>query len=249
MTVKSAYRGKGSTQRESIPKSRELDDSVRIFIVAEVRLYREGLADVLQREESFRVVGATPFGPETTEAIGRASPDVVLLDMQIRDSLRLIRTISEAARGAGVIALAVPEVDRYLLNCVEAGAAGYVTQDQSIEDVTAAVRSAACGEAVVSPRMAARLLRHVSALAAGVSPSEPLARLTPRERDIAARVERGLSNKQIARELSIEVATVKNHVHNILEKLHVNRRSEAAARLRAYDFAHSTNLEEGLPEL
>ena len=222
---------------------------VRVFIVAEVRLYRDGLAQVLEHEEGMSVAGAMACAPDVVGRVRAEAPDVVLLDMEAPDALGLVRSLTGDAAGTRVIALAVPDRDHYLLSCVEAGAAGYVTRDQSVEDVAATIRSVARGEANVSPRMVARLLQHVSALAAGVAPAEPTSRLTAREREIVQLIDHGMSNKQIARELGIELATVKNHVHNVLEKLHVNRRSEAVARMRAHDLARGLRLDEGLPEI
>jgi two-component system, NarL family, nitrate/nitrite response regulator NarL len=113
----------------------------------------------------------------------------------------------------------------------EEGTAGYVPRDAGLADLEACVHSVARGEALYTPRMAAALLRRIAALAAERRPQPPRAKLTLREREIAALMREGLSNKEIASVLSIEASTVKNHVHNILAKLDVHRRAEAAARL------------------
>src|SRR5439155_827652 len=105
-------------------------------------------------------------------------------------------------------------------------------REASIDDLVTVIESVARGEAICSPRVAAGLLRRVAALAAGHGGDLPRAQLTNREREIVRLIDNGLSNKEIARALGIEVATVKNHVHNILEKLQVHRRGEAAARVR-----------------
>jgi two-component system nitrate/nitrite response regulator NarL len=155
----------------------------------------------------------------------------VLLDMTVEDSLRLAQVLSESA---SVVALAIAETETSVIACAEAGAVGYVPRDASLADVAAVLRSVAAGETVCSPRIAAGLLRRLGARAAGAAAgaSEPTASLTPREVQILALIEQGMSNKEIARRLCIAVATVKNHVHNILEKLQVQRRAEAAAHLR-----------------
>jgi len=158
---------------------------------------------------------------------------VVLLDTAIPDNVWIVRALVAAVPGPKVVALAVPEVEREVLACAEAGVAGYVTREGSVEDLVAAVESVARGEMVISPRMAATLLQRVATLALEQSPAAIEARLTTREVEILDLIDQGLSNKEIARRLTIELSTVKNHVHNILEKLNVTRRGEAAARARA----------------
>jgi DNA-binding NarL/FixJ family response regulator len=205
----------------------------RVLIVAHIRLYREGLAEMLQAEERIDVVGTAAGADEAVDALRREDPDVVLLDMAIPDNVWLVRALVAAVPGTKVVALAVPDVEREVLACAEAGVAGYVTREGSVEDLVAAVESVARGEMLCSPRMAATLLQRVATLALERSPAGIEARLTGRELQILDLIDQGLSNKEIARRLTIELSTVKNHVHNILEKLNVTRRGEAAARARA----------------
>jgi DNA-binding NarL/FixJ family response regulator len=208
-------------------------DVTRVLFVAEIRLYREGLADMLRAEPGIDVVATASGADEAVRALRELAPDVVLIDMAIPDNAWLVRALVAAVPGTRVVALAVPEVEREVLACAEAGVAGYVTRDGSIEDVVAAVESAARGELLCSPRMAATLFQRVATLALERSPQSIESRLTTRELEILDLIDQGLSNKEIARRLTIELSTVKNHVHNILEKLNVSRRSEAAARARA----------------
>ena len=205
----------------------------RVVIVAEIRLYREGLADMLRGEPEIEVVAIASGADEAVRALRDLAPDVVLIDMAIPDNVWLVRALVAAVAGTRVVALAVPDVEREVLACAEAGVAGYVTRDGSVEDVVAAVESAARGELLCSPRMAATLFQRVATLALERSPASIESRLTNRELEILDLIDQGLSNKEIARRLTIELSTVKNHVHNILEKLNVSRRSEAAARARA----------------
>lgn len=206
---------------------------IRVLIVAHIRLYREGLAQMLQEERRIAVVGTAVGADEAVLALREHEPDVVLLDMAIPDNVWLVRALVAAVPGTKVVALAVPEVEREVLACAEAGVAGYVTREGSVEDVVEAVESVARGEMLCSPRMAATLLQRVATLALERSPESIEARLTRRELEILDLIDQGLSNKEIARRLTIELSTVKNHVHNVLEKLNVNRRGEAAARARA----------------
>jgi len=205
----------------------------RVVVVAEIRLYREGLADMLRGEPGMDVAATASGVDEAVRALREHEPDVVLIDMAIPDNAWVVRALVAAVPGTRVVALAVPEVEREVLACAEAGVAGYVTRDGSLEDVVVAVESAARGELLGSPRMAATLFQRVATLALERSPESIESRLTARELEILDLIDQGLSNKEIARLLTIELSTVKNHVHNILEKLNVSRRSEAAARARA----------------
>jgi DNA-binding NarL/FixJ family response regulator len=145
----------------------------------------------------------------------------------------MIRAVAEQAPATRVVVLGLPAGDQALLDCAEAGAAGYVSRDASLADLKAALQSAVLGELRCTPRDAAALLRRVALLAAQRSGPAPTgAALTQREVEIAGLIDGGLSNKEIARRLGIEVSTVKNHVHNILEKLQVHRRGEAVSQLR-----------------
>ena len=171
--------------------------------------------------------------PPDPAPLSAIDPDVVLFDISPPGSLGEVRRVAAAVPAARVVALAVGESENQVVACAEAGADGYVTRDQSVEDVLAVIGAVTRGELICSPRIAGALLQRLGRLAAerGSAPvDEPPVRLTAREREIVVLIDRGMSNKQIARTLTIEVATVKNHVHNILEKLHVTRRDEAVAR-------------------
>jgi DNA-binding NarL/FixJ family response regulator len=146
----------------------------------------------------------------------------------------LARALRSVAPDTKVVALGVSEVDEEVMPLVEAGVAGYVTRDSSLDQLATSVLGVADGGPLCSPRMVGAFLRRIAALSAEAQRPDtaPGAHLTAREFEIVGLIDRGLSNKQIAHELCIELPTVKNHVHNILEKLRVTRRGEAAARLR-----------------
>jgi DNA-binding NarL/FixJ family response regulator len=146
-----------------------------------------------------------------------------------------------ALDGANVVALAVPDLEADVLTCAEAGVSAYVTREQPISALTETILGVARGEAICSARMAATLLRRIATLAVERRPEPPDRRLTERELDVVGLIDQGLSNKLIAGRLCIEVSTVKNHVHSILEKLQVNRRGEAAARVRATTVLRATD--------
>jgi two-component system, NarL family, nitrate/nitrite response regulator NarL len=211
----------------------------RIFIVADIRLYREGLARCLG--ENYDVVGAASDGRDAVQGVSELRPELVLLDMAMLESAGTVRAIGELAPEVRVVALAVPETEGHVLACAEAGISGYVPREASLGDLVATIDSIASGEVVCSPRIVAGLFRRVARLAAERPPDSPHTLLTNREAQIVALIDEGLSNKEIARRLFIEVATVKNHVHNILEKLQVHRRAEAAATVRGWHSGQQLN--------
>jgi two-component system, NarL family, nitrate/nitrite response regulator NarL len=202
--------------------------SVRVLVVDDTRLHRDDLTDRLGREPSILdAAGASDL--ESARLLLRSEGfGVVLVNMATSDSLAICRELSAAAP---IVAVAVAGADDEMVACAEAGVSGYLLRDQPYAELVAVIAAAARGETYCPPRVAAALMRRVGTLAAHRAPSGA-GRLTPREREILGLIDQGLSNKEIARRLSIEVRTVKNHVHNLLEKLKVHRRGEAAAMLR-----------------
>ena len=213
---------------------------VTVLVVGDVRLYRDGIAGVLAARDRVRVVGVAGGVAEALTLACAERPRVVLFDAATPGMLDAAREIGRAS-GAALVAFAVRDTERAVTACAEAGLAGYVTCAGTFDELVAALGVVARGEVACAPHMAAALFRRVGALAGERHASADAADaggLTGREREIAALLERGLSNKEIARALGIEVATVKNHVHHILDKLRVARRGEAAASLRR---AHSAS--------
>jgi DNA-binding NarL/FixJ family response regulator len=132
-----------------------------------------------------------------------------------------------------VIAFAIGDEEQDAILCAEAGAAGYVSREASVEDLVSTIVRVAEGEFPCTPRIAALLAQRVSSLAASRDENALATSLTAREREVLRLVDEGLSNKEIARQLGIGVSTVKNHVHNILDKTQASGRGQAAARVRA----------------
>jgi DNA-binding NarL/FixJ family response regulator len=199
-------------------------------IVADVRLYREGMRASLSNRPPFVVVGAVATVAEALSLTAAAAPHVVIVDMATRGRLDVVRSIRDAAPGVHIVGFGVEEIESEILACAEAGLAGYVPCDASLDDLVARIDSVCRGELLCTPRMAATLFRRLEIREAERPPAGPLD-LTIREREVLALIDRGLSNKEIAVQLHIEVSTVKNHVHNLLEKLQVPSRMHAAARL------------------
>jgi two-component system, NarL family, nitrate/nitrite response regulator NarL len=213
-------------------RGREAPVPLRLFVVTGIRLYREGLAEILARLPDIDEVGTAEDGRNGLAGVSRFRPHIVLLDMSLLDSLETARAMARGTPSAKVVALAVPETQAHVLACAEAGIAGYVPREGSLHDLVTTLRHVVRGEAVCSPHIAAGLLRRVAALSERAAP-RPIARLTEREREIVDLVAMGMANREIANQLGIELCTVKNHVHNILEKLGVRHRNEVAA------FTHS----------
>jgi DNA-binding NarL/FixJ family response regulator len=202
-----------------------------VFVAGQIRLYAKGLAALLGSGDGIQVVGMGCNRREILAGIAQLEPDVVLLDPSMPDGIAVIRELA-LAQEMRVIALGCPEDDAQIIACAEAGACGFLTPDATIGDLVAAIDGAGEGELLCTPKMAGALLRRVTALAAGRSAGTPASNLTMRELQVVRLIDEGMSNKQIAAQLEIELSTVKHHVHNILAKLEVARRSEAVAHLR-----------------
>jgi two-component system, NarL family, nitrate/nitrite response regulator NarL len=199
--------------------------SAHVFIVSSRRLYRDALADALGRR-GVQIVGT---GSSVERAAARTGTAVVVVDLPLREGLLATKRLRQQKSPAKVLLLGVPETAGPVIACAEAGVAGYLPDDSSFDDLVAAIESVACGETLCPPRVVASLFSRLAALAARRLPTGPR-QLTRREMQVLDLIEQGLSNKEIAQYLCIELQTVKNHVHNILRKLDVHRRDEAVAR-------------------
>jgi two-component system nitrate/nitrite response regulator NarL len=209
--------------------------TVDVFIVAGVRLYRQGLASALNGDDRFRVVGTAVGLADGLSEMTRLDPTpaVALLDIGIGPGLESARHLRDVLPEVRLVALSLDEKDETVVALAEAGVAGFVTSDTSLDGLMTTVECVARGGARCSPRATAALVRRLASLAQDRRPESRGDQLTPRERQIVALIDRGLSNKEIATELHIELATVKNHVHSVLDKLQVRRRGAAAAAIRA----------------
>jgi DNA-binding NarL/FixJ family response regulator len=202
------------------------------LVVSDIRLYRQGLTEMLGRDGRLEVCGNAAIGAEALELAGRMHPNVVLMDMAVPDGLETIRRMPAVSPEAKVIALGISENRNDVLACAEAGAAGYVCRQSSLDDLVTAVEGALCGELACSPQIAGALFLRVGALGRGSGgPPDPAA-LTPREAELCQVLAEGLTNQEIAGRLGIQLSTVKAHVHNVLEKLGAHSRGEAVAKLR-----------------
>jgi DNA-binding NarL/FixJ family response regulator len=210
----------------------------RVALVVQIELYREALARALPGC-GLDVVGCASPGPETATMARGVDPDVILVDVTRSAGIATLRELTEAVPETRLLAIAVRDLDPDVLACIEAGAVGYVLRDSSLDELADAVRRAVRDEPLASPHVIATLMRRVADLAANGDPAS-VGDLTTRELEVVELIEKGLSNKEIAAQLSIAVTTVKNHVHSILEKLKVHRRGEAASLVRGSGSAGPT---------
>jgi two-component system, NarL family, nitrate/nitrite response regulator NarL len=204
----------------------------RLVLVTDVTLYREGLRQLLAREAALDVVGVAASSAEALDLIGSLHPDVVLIDTSLEGGLHAARAMRAASPGHKLIALALSEDEADVIAWAEAGMSACVTRDAGLPDLVSAIDGAMNGQSVLSPALTASLLKRLAVRASQDPDLVPPSPLTSRELDIVQLIAQGLSNREIARALSIALPTVKNHVHNILEKMHVHRRAQAAFFVR-----------------
>jgi DNA-binding NarL/FixJ family response regulator len=208
---------------------------IRALIAGRSRVHREALALALSQARRVRVLGTASRREEILARLAEAPPDIVLVDFAMPESVSIVAEIRRRTPAVKVVAITLGDTEAEVIQLAEAGVAGYVLPDGSLDDLIITVESAVRGELYCPPRVAFTLLRRVGAIALETAAAttddaehSPIQGLTGREREILQLVDQGMSNKQIARHLGIEVATAKNHVHNILRKLHVHRRIEAS---------------------
>jgi len=188
---------------------------VRVVVLSEVLLYREGLATLLGQVSGLQVTELVRDPGEAAAVVREGDADVVVVDLAAGD-IGSVQTLLAAAPEARVVVLSAPQRPADVIALAEAGVLGYVTHEQSIAELAATIEKVAADEMVCAPWIATLLVRRVQALAA----DRP-------EAGILELVAEGLSNREIAARLHIELTTVKNHVHNILEKLGARTRAEA----------------------
>ncbi|MET0134003.1 MAG: response regulator transcription factor [Kibdelosporangium sp.] len=196
---------------------------IRLVIVDDHPVVRDGLRGMFTGDPDFDVVGEAGDGAEAVAVVGATTPDVVLMDLRMPrvDGVSAITKLRESGSTAKVLVLTTYDTDSDVLPAIKAGATGYLLKDTPRAELVRAVRSAARGEAVLSPSVATRLLGQVSAPA-----MEPL---SPRELQVLGLIARGSTNREAAAKLFISEATVKTHLLHVYAKLGVNDRAAAVA--------------------
>jgi two-component system nitrate/nitrite response regulator NarL len=203
-----------------------MTDSISIVVVDDHPLFRQGVVHSLQMEPGFTVVGETASGEEALELARTLLPDLVLLDISMAgwNGITTAEKITTACPATTIVMLTVSDDKDKLLAAFKAGARGYVLKGVSGKELASVVRSAVAGEVYVSPSLAAEML---VSLTQGRAP-DPLQELTERERQILGLIGTGLTNREIGERIFLSEKTVKHYVTNILQKLQVRSRVEAA---------------------
>jgi len=213
------------------PHQEQDQDQLRVLIVDDHALFRRGLEIVLEPEPDIVVVGEASDGHEATAKAQELMPDVVLMDVRMprRSGIEAAREIKEMLPHVRILMLTVSEEEADLYEAIKAGASGYLLKEISTEEIPQAIRSVVSGQSRISPSMASKLLTEFATMSKQAAERRlmPPPRLTERETEVLKLVANGLNNRDIARELFISENTVKNHVRNILEKLHLHSRMEA----------------------
>jgi DNA-binding NarL/FixJ family response regulator len=201
-------------------------DPIRVLIVDDHAVVREGLRTFLELQDGIEVAGEAVDGEDAIREAERLRPDVVLMDLVMPnlDGVEAMRELRQRVPGARVIVLTSFLEDERLLPAVRAGAAGYLLKNVQPQELARAIRTAAAGEALLDPAVAARLVEALEEDGRDARAEQ----LTPREREVLALIGRGFANKRIALELGIAEKTVKTHVGNVLSKLGVSDRTQAA---------------------
>lgn len=201
-----------------------------LLIVSEVRLLREGIADVIERKSGLWVAGLCASLSDALSRIGECPWATVLLDASFPRGLDAVRTILAADPEASVVVFAVSETEENIVAWAKAGAVGYIPTTAALSELAGFIESVIRGEQICSAAVASRLMRRLGSAGAGEdrSGSRLALTLTGREHEIIRMISEGLSNKEIARRLNIELSTTKSHVHNLLGKLGLQRRGQVA---------------------
>lgn len=203
----------------------------RLIIASSVRLTREGMAATLGGCGGMVVADVVDLSPAGIARIAAAEPDIILVDVGEANPVALARLIKAASPGAKLVAFPLDEIDERVFACAAAGFSGYVPRDSGADELHRALVDTMEGRMHCAPHITAAIFNRLAGFLQEAELREAPPSLTLREREVLALVQQGRSNKDIARQLAISSATVKNHMHNILQKLKVNRRGQAAARL------------------
>ena len=208
---------------------KELGD-IRVVIVDDHDLFRTGLKNLLE-EQGVQVIGEAANGRDALRLVSELAPDVVIMDLNMPgisgvDTTRQLAAVAPLAR---VVVLTISADDDDVMNAVVARACGYLLKDSSIQDLVAGIIAAAAGESLISPQIASKVLQRLRSQTSHVDAAETIrAELSDREIEVLKLIANGKDNAQIAGELFISPKTVKNHISNILMKLQIDNRIQAA---------------------
>jgi DNA-binding NarL/FixJ family response regulator len=205
-------------------------EDLRVLIVDDHDLFRSGLRNLLE-EEGVQIVGEASAGQEALNIVRELAPDVVVMDLNMpgMGGVEATRHISTIAPLTRVLMLTISDQDNDVMDAILAGACGYLLKDSSIQDLIAGIRAASLGESLISPTIAAKVLQHLRASSRQPEIETTIrAELSDREIEVLKLIANGKDNAQIAADLHISPKTVKNHISNILMKLQIGNRIQAA---------------------
>jgi len=213
---------------------------IRVLLVDDHTLFRSGIKALLQRYPEFEVVGEASDGVEGIKRVTALLPDVVLMDLNMPglSGLEAVQLITQDMPQVNVVMLTVSEDAEDLADALRAGARGYLLKNIDAEFLVQAIKRAANGEPVMAESMTAKLMQQFRSISSHPAPLQEKDKLTPREREILLLLARGDSNKEIARQLSVAESTVKIHVQNILKKLNLTSRVQAAVYAVEHGMVH-----------
>ena len=202
--------------------------TIRVVIADDQALMRTGFRMILDAQDDIEVVGEAIDGADAIRRFQELSPDVVVMDVRMptMDGIEATRRLSALGRPARVLILTTFDLDEYVYEALRAGASGFLLKDRPPEELVAAVRVIASGEALLAPSVTRRLIEEFARRAPAVKPTE-LDELTEREREVLVLMARGLSNAEIAKALFVAETTVKTHVGRVLHKLRLRDRAQA----------------------
>jgi DNA-binding NarL/FixJ family response regulator len=212
------------TAEESVP------DDLRVLIVDDHDLFRSGLRNLLE-EQGVHVIGEAAAGQEAVQIVRELAPDVVVMDLNMpgMGGVEATRHISTIAPLTRVLMLTISDQDNDVIDAILAGACGYLLKDSSIQELMQGIRAASLGESLISPTIAAKVLQRVRASTTQPAIESTIrAELSDREIEVLKLIANGKDNAMIAAELHISPKTVKNHISNILMKLQIDNRIQAA---------------------
>ena len=202
-----------------------------LVIADDQGMIRAGLRSLLEAEADLDIIGEAANGQEAVELVARLSPDVTLMDirMPVLDGIAATRRLVEIDSSTRIVVLTTFDLDEYVFEALRAGAAGFLLKDAPAEELAAAVRVVASGDALLAPGVTRRVIDAFARrpITAPPQPDERLETLTPREVEVLSYLARGLANAEIARRLFISEATTKTHVSNLLAKLALRDRVQA----------------------
>jgi DNA-binding NarL/FixJ family response regulator len=218
-----------ATRAAGPTESMTTSELLRVMLVDDHDLFRTGLRNLLE-EQGVHIVAEASEGAEALGLVRELAPDVVVMDLNMpgMNGIEATREIARVAPLTRVVVLTISDQDADVLDAILAGACGYLLKDSSIQDLMAGIRAAAIGESLISPHIAAKVLQRIRATGGDPETAAPGPELSERENEVLRLIANGKDNAEIAQELHISPKTVKNHISNILMKLQIENRIQAA---------------------